>query len=137
MAEHAEVAPEVVDQVRAVCLSLPEAYEERAWVGTRWRVRTRTFADVLLIDAGWPPAYARAARDRRSSHGTDFPLLGRELDVLRGSGRPFFPPPWRQDEVGMLIGADVEWSEVAELLTDSDCLLASKGLSAQVNRPPG
>ncbi len=137
MAEHAEVAPEVVDQVRAVCLSLPEAYEERAWVGTRWRVRTRTFAHVLLIDAGWPPAYARAAATDGPVTVLTFRSSGPELDVLRGSGRPFFPPPWRQDEVGMLIGADVEWSEVAELLTDSYCLLASKGLSAQVNRPPG
>jgi hypothetical protein len=56
-----DVPPEIVARLRAVCLGLPEAYEEQAWVGTRWRVRTRTFAHVLTVDAGWPPAYARAA----------------------------------------------------------------------------
>ena len=30
-------------------------------MGTRWRIRKRTFAHVLTIEAGWPPAYARAA----------------------------------------------------------------------------
>jgi len=104
-------------ELRAVCLRLPEVYEEPAWVGTRWRVRTRTFAHVLVVAAGWPPAYARAA-------GTDGPVTvlmfrsaGTELDVLRGVGAPFFAPVWRADEVGMVLGPDVDWGEVAELIT--------------------
>jgi hypothetical protein len=35
------------------------------------------------------------------------------------SGPPFFGPPWGQDVVGMVLGADVDWTEVAELLTES------------------
>ena len=60
MTERSEVPADVVGQLRSVCLGLPEAYEEQAWVGTRWRVRQRTFAHVLFLDRGWPPAYARA-----------------------------------------------------------------------------
>ena len=45
----------VVAAVRAVCRALPETREEEAWVGTRWRVRTKTFAHVLTIDAGSLP----------------------------------------------------------------------------------
>jgi hypothetical protein len=55
---------------------------------------------------------------------------------LRRTGRPFFAPPWRGDDVGMLLDGDVDWDEVAELLTESYCLLAPKRLAASVVRPP-
>jgi hypothetical protein len=56
-----DAAAEIVDRLRSVCLAFPEAYEESAWVGTRWRIRKKTFAHVLTIEAGRPPGYARAA----------------------------------------------------------------------------
>jgi YjbR len=133
--DYADVPAEIVARLRSVCLGLPEAYEERAWVGTRWRVRKRTFAHVLMVDMGWPPAYARAA-------GADGPMAvlmfrssGGELDVLRGAGRPFFGPDWRADEVGMVLDPGVDWEEVAELVVESYCLLAPKTLAALVDRP--
>ena len=133
MVERGEVASEVLAAVRAVCLGLPDAYEEPAWVGTRWRIRTKTFAHVLLIDAGWPPAYARAA-------GTDGPVTvlmfrsaGEELGALRNSGHPFFAPPWRADEIGMVIETDVDWAEVAELLTESYRALAPAALVRKID----
>jgi hypothetical protein len=132
----AVVPADIVDRLRRVGLALPEAYEEAAWVGTRWRVRGRTFAHVLPIAAGWPPVYARAA-------GTDGPALvlmfrssGPELDVLRHAGPPFFAPPWRSDEVGLILGDGVDWDEVAELVTESYCTQAPKRLSRGVGRPP-
>ena len=57
----AAVPPAVLARLRAACRTLPEAREEAAWVGIRWRIRTATFAHVLMIVDGWPPAYARAA----------------------------------------------------------------------------
>jgi hypothetical protein len=42
--------------------------------------------------------------------------------------------PWRADEVGLVLGDDVEWTEVSELLTDSYCLLAPRSLAAAVAR---
>src|SRR6266508_2066255 len=59
--EHAEVPLEIVTELRSVCLGMAEAYEEQAWVSTRWMVRKKNFTHVLMVDSGWPPAYARAA----------------------------------------------------------------------------
>ncbi len=118
-----------------ICLALPEAYEEQAWVGTRWRVGTRTFAHVLAVDSGWPPAYARAS-------GSDGPLTvmmfrssGPELAALAGAGDPFFATPWRADEIGMVLGDDVDWDEVRELITESYCVMAPQRLVDQLDRP--
>jgi predicted DNA-binding protein (MmcQ/YjbR family) len=124
-----------LDELRSLCLGLPEAYEEEAWVGTRWRVRGRTFAHLLEIASGWPPAYARAAATDGPCSVLMFRSSGQELDVLRSSGRPFFAPPWRADEVGMILDDDVDPAEIAELVTDSYCVLAPKALSRTVDRP--
>ena len=136
MERHAgDVAPEVLDRLRSVCLRLPEAHEEEAWVGTRWRVRTRTFAHVLVVDAGWPPAYARAAGSDGPITVLTFRSSGAELDQLRHRGRPFFAPPWRADEVGVVLDAGVEWEEIQQLVTESYCALAPKRLRDLVARP--
>jgi hypothetical protein len=130
-----DVTPDIVARLRSICLPLPEAYEETAWVGTRWRIRKRTFAHVLSVSDGWPPAYARAARTDGPVTVVMFRSSGAELGTLRHAGHPFFGPPWRSDEVGMAFGGDVDWSEVAELLTESYCLLAPRRLAAAVPRP--
>ena len=131
-----EVPAAIVAEVRSVCLGLPEAREEDAWVGTRWRIRGKTFAHVLAVDAGWPPAYARAA-------GSDGPMIvmtfrsaGQELEALSAAGPPYFKPVWFRDIVGMVLDRDdVDWSEVGELLTESYCVVAPKALATIVDRP--
>lgn len=93
MTDHVNIKPWIVDRLRAICLEFPEAHEERAWVGTRWMIRTKNFAHALVIDAGRPPAYARAA-------GTDGPVTvltfrsSARLDAPRFSRVPFFKPVW-------------------------------------------
>jgi YjbR len=131
----ADVSPDVLERVRSVGLRLPEAYEEAAWVGTRWRVRTRTFAHVLVVDSGWPPAYARAAQSDGPITVLMFRSSGPELDQLRNADRPFFAPPWRADEVGLVLDESVDWEEVEQLVTDSYCALAPKRLRELVDRP--
>jgi hypothetical protein len=131
----ADVAAEVLERLRAICGRLPEAYEETAWVGTRWRIRRRTFAHVLVVASGWPPAYARAARSDGPVTVLMFRSSGPELDQLRHTGAPFFAPPWRADEVGLVLGDDVDWEEVGQLVTESYCALAPRRLRAQVDRP--
>jgi hypothetical protein len=135
--ERPDVPPEVVAQIRSVCIGLPEAYEEPAWVGTRWRIRKQTFGHVLMVDAGWPPGYARAA-------GSDGPIIvmtfrssGAELAALSAAPRPFFKPVWFPDIVGMVLDTGVDWAEVAELLTESYCVVAPKKLVELVDRPAG
>ncbi|HEU5044514.1 MAG TPA: hypothetical protein VFT75_10310 [Nocardioidaceae bacterium] len=39
-----EPAGDVVARVAATALALPDAYEEDAWTGVRWRVRSKTAA---------------------------------------------------------------------------------------------
>ena len=117
-----EVPAAIVDPIRASCLALPDAYEEQAWTGIRWLVGRKTFAHILLIDEGWPPAYAREA-------GTDGPACvlmvrssGDDLEALRRAGPPYFAPVWRSHEIGLVLGLDpdhVDWADVTELVSVS------------------
>jgi hypothetical protein len=130
-----EVPADVLAKLRSICGAFPEAYEEQAWVGTRWRIRGKTFAHVLAIAAGWPPAYAAAAADNGPAVVVMFRASEPELGVLRSSAEPFFAPPWRADEIGMRLDSDVDWTEVRELLTESYCVLAPARLRSAVDRP--
>lgn len=135
MTPSGDVPHEIVARLRPVCLGLPESYEEPAWVGTRWHLRTRTFAHVLPVDSEWPPAYARAA----SAHGpvivVTFRSSGPDLHALSNAGPPFFRAGWGADVVGMELDSTTAWDEVAELLTESYCILAPAKLVALVQRP--
>ena len=120
-----DVPEDVETNLRAVCLALPDAYEERAWVGTRWRVRGKTFAHVLGVEID---SVVRTVLSFRSQ--------GEELEILRHTGHPFFVLGWGRDAMGMVLDADTDWSEVGELVTESYCVLAPKKLVALVDRPP-
>lgn len=130
-----EVPVGIVERLRAVCLALPEAFEEPAWVGTRWRIRTRTFAHVLRVEPGQSAAHARAVAATEPVVVVTFRSAGAELDALRHAGHPFFYAGWGRDVVGMVLDADTDWDEVGELLTESYCVLAPKKLVARVERP--
>lgn len=135
MVERPEVPEQLVARLRAVCLALPDAYEEQAWVGTRWRIRKKTFAHVLAITDEWPPAYAREAPLVGNANVLTFRSSGQELAALTNAGPPFFKPRWNPQVVGMIVEDDVDWAEIDELLTESYCVLAPKKLAARVRRP--
>jgi hypothetical protein len=132
-----DVPPEILDRLRPVCLRLPETYEEPAWVGIRWRIRTRTFAHVLTADPDHQVAYARAAATDRPTCVLTFRSPGDEIEGLIATGYPFFKPGWGTDVMGLVLDDGVDWDEVAELLVESYCVLAPKKLAALVDRPPG
>ena len=119
-----EVPEEDEARLRELCLALPDAYEERAWVGTRWMVRKRTFAHVLGVEL-----------DGVSFVVLSFRSSGEELDVLRHAGPPFVVLGWGRDAMGMVLDADTDWHEVSELVTESYCVLAPNKLVALVERP--
>jgi hypothetical protein len=119
--------PEPVEvRLREIGLALPDAYEERAWVGTRWMVRKKTFAHVLGV----------AVDDADPLVVLSFRSAGEELEMLRHAGHPFFVLGWGRDAMGMVIDDDTDWDEVGELVTESFCVLAPKKLIARVARPP-
>jgi hypothetical protein len=136
MADYLDVPPEDLDRVRALCLALPETYEEQAWVGTRWRIRKKTFAHVLRVAPGHPPVHSREASVDGPSTVLYFRAQGEELAVLTDTGYPFFRPGWGHGAVGMILRPDVDWTEVAELLAESYRVQAPKTLAKRVLQPP-
>jgi len=120
-----DVPDDVTERLREICLALPDADEERAWVGTRWMVRKRTFAHVLVVEIG----------DAEPAVIVTFRSEGDELEVLRRAGHPFRVLGWGRDALGMDIDAGTDWDEVRELMTDSYCVMAPKKLIALVDRP--
>lgn len=135
MASYGTVPHDVLVELRAICLSLPDAYEEQAWTGTRWLVRKRTFAHVLALAAGSSNAHARAAKVEGEAVVVTFRSSGDEFVALRNAGHPFFYAGWGRDVLGLVLTPNVDWSEVRELLTESYCVLAPKKLTALVDRP--
>ena len=127
---------EPVDRLRRICLELPEAHEEPAWVGVRWRVRTKTFAHVIDVDEDSPPSLAKV-REVVALPATivTFRSAGLELQALRDGGHPFCYVGFGRDAMAMALDDDTDWAEVRELLTESYCLLAPKQLAALVARP--
>jgi hypothetical protein len=65
-----------------------------------------------------------------------FRSAGPELAVLRAMGPPFFPVPWGPDVVGLVLGDDTDWTEVAELVTESYRVRAPRRLRDAVDGPP-
>lgn len=121
-----DVPDDVIDRLRAICADLPDAYEEPAWVGVRWRVRKKTFAHVLAIDD--EGAERRVVLTFRSD--------GEELEVLQHAGPPFYVLGWGRNALGVEIDDRTDWDELRELVTDSFCGMAPKKLAALVDPVP-
>lgn len=112
----------VTARVRAICGPLPGVREHAAWTGTSWRVGSFTFAHVLEIRDGRPPAYARAFGTDGPAVVVTFQASEDERRALAQSGRGFVLPPWRPGVAGLVVDDTTDWSELAELLTDSRAL---------------
>jgi hypothetical protein len=134
MAGSGDVPPLIEDRLRQVCGGLPGAYEEPAWVGVRWRVRGRTFAHACTVARDHPTSHARVFATGGAVCVVTFRAPAGEVGGLIGSGFPFYWPGWGVNVVGMVLNAQTDWSEVAELLIDSYCVQAPKRLARLVDR---
>lgn len=130
MAARPPLPRDYIERVAAVMASLPETYEEDAWTGVRWRVRSATIVHLF------------GGEDQR------FRLMFRgdadEVVAFEHMGEPFFRADWGANVIGMIVDAETDWDDVTELLTTSYCLqaparLAASVLPAQVGTalPPG
>lgn len=135
MTAHDALLRLAIERIAEVALALPDAYEEDAWIGVRWRIRKRTFAHVVPVD-GSSPAFERATRGPGPYVVLTFRSDGDELDTLTRVGYPYYKLPWAPTAVGMHLTDDTDWQEVAELVTESYRLLAPKKLAARVRPPP-
>lgn len=121
-----QVPSEIIVRLRTLCRALPETREEAAWVGTRWRVRDKTFAHVLMIAEGRPQAYARAAKT--DGCVVTFRTLDRQFDPVDFEAPPFFRPVWFPNIVGLVLDEATDWDQLAELLKVSYRVLAPQKL---------
>jgi hypothetical protein len=80
MTDYGDVPSAIVRHIRTACAHLPEAYEEQAFEGVRWRIRGRTLVHVVTTDHGRGPVSSMT-----------FHAAGGELDALVATGDPFFP----------------------------------------------
>ena len=96
-AHRVQVDPDILKRLRAICRALPETREEHAWTGVRWRVRKDTFAHVLVLEGGWPPAYAKAAGRDGPATLLTFRSWDREFDPPEFAAAPFAFQPRRAE----------------------------------------
>jgi hypothetical protein len=122
--EYSDVPEGVVAALRTICMALPEVHEEQSWAGRRWCIRKRNFGHVLTVEGPHGPTTTLTFRSEPP-----------ELDALHRAGHPFFKPGWGSNVVGMVLDDATDWEEVAELLTESYCVLAPKKLAAMIDRP--
>ena len=131
-----DLDPALVDRLAALCLALPETVQEQAWNGTRWRIRGRTFAHVLEILDGRPAAYAEASGLAGPAVVLTFRITPAERDLFTALGPPYWAVRWGRDVGGLVLGDATDWTEIAELLTESYRLLAPRKLSVRLDPGP-
>lgn len=128
-----DVPPDTEDRLRSICGTLPDAYEERAWVGVRWRIRAKTFAHACAVEPGNPTSDAvRIFAPDRPLDVVSFRVPADDVAGLSAMGFPFYRPGWGANVVGLVLTADTDWDEVAELLTDSYRIQAPRKLARLV-----
>ena len=116
--EYLDVPEAILRRLRVACAHLPEAYEEQAFAGVRWRIRGHTLVHVVTRELEQGPVTYMT-----------FHAAGEELDALVAMGDPFHPG-WGPGLVAMVLRGDgtTDWDEVKELVTESYCLLAPRKL---------
>jgi predicted DNA-binding protein (MmcQ/YjbR family) len=113
-------AEEPIDQLRAMCLALPEATEQEAWGDLSFRVRGKIFAMEKRGDG-------RISVWCKAPPGSQAVLVGADPER-------FFVPPYVGPKgwVGMRLDAAPDWNEVAKLVKRSYRLVAPKRLAVLV-----
>lgn len=116
-ASRPDVPEEWVQRVDQVLSAFPKCEEDPAWTGVRWRVQGATVAHIF---GGHDQRFRLTFRARPD-----------EVAAFENMGEPYFVVG--EDAVGLLIDADTDWEEVAELLLDSYCIQAPQHLAQQAD----
>ncbi|GAA4699202.1 MmcQ/YjbR family DNA-binding protein [Nocardioides nanhaiensis] len=125
---------EALRRVGAVALALPEVVEEDAWVGVRWRVRGRTFAQVLEVVDGRPPGLGTPLSPAPGERPVvlHFHAAPEDVLTLRHVGPPWFKTLWGPSSMLLRLPPEPDWGEVAEVVVDSFRVLAPRYLAARL-----
>lgn len=125
-----ELAEEIVERVRRLCLALPEATvrvdatrSAARSAAYSFEIRRRSFCLLIAVEGrsgqAAPLLVLRADPDER--------------DVLLAIGHPFFAPRDGRGRIGVRLSDGTDWEEIRELVTESYRRLAPKKLSAQLD----
>lgn len=114
---------ETVDQVRRICLALPEATERVSHGEAAWFVRNRTFV-----------MYADHHHDDRLAiwcHAPD----GFQRALVTAAPDRFFVPAYvgHRGWVGVRLDVELDWEEVATIVEGAYRMVAPKRLVAEVD----
>lgn len=71
------------------------------------------------IEPGYESAYRDLTGDEAVRTVLTFRASGDELLALTHAGPPFYKPPWSPAVVGTVLDDGTDWTEVAELVTES------------------
>ncbi len=96
----------------------------------RWRIRQRTIAHVYEAGPGRAPV--RPGRPFTEAILLTFRVPADDLLGLTADGFPYFRADWGHNVAAAVLGDHTDWTEIAELLTDSYCEMAPKFLIARL-----
>jgi predicted DNA-binding protein (MmcQ/YjbR family) len=116
-----------LEQLRSVCLALPEAHEVEAWGAPTFRFRNKLFAMYANADShhggGRPGVWVKST------------LVNQDL-LLHQDPERFFHPPYVGPSgwIGIWLDKRPNWNELAEILRDGYELIAVKKRSSKPRR---
>ncbi|HUQ20186.1 MAG TPA: MmcQ/YjbR family DNA-binding protein [Gemmatimonadaceae bacterium] len=113
-----------LDQLRSVCLALPEAHEVEAWGEPTFRIRNKLFA--MYASEGTHHT------DGRPSVWVKSTAVNQDL-LIRERPDRFFSPPYVGPSgwVGIYLDKRPSWKEVAEIIRDGYNLIAPRRRAAR------
>jgi predicted DNA-binding protein (MmcQ/YjbR family) len=117
------IRPERLEQLREICLALPETSEKVAWGDPTWRVRDKIFAMQKGNHEGGRPSVWLKVGD------------GGQSVLVDSNPDRFFVPPYVGNKGWVGIYMDrgrIPWALVRELIEESYRLIAPKRLAAQL-----
>ena len=108
-------------KLQAICLRLPEAYEQETWDAPTFRVREKIFVKV--------------GGDQRELTIWCKARPGVQEMLVSSDQSRFFIPPYLGGRgwVGIYLRGEVDWDEVADLIEESYRLIAPKKLVGQLD----
>ncbi len=120
------IPPQIMAKIRKMAMAMPRAYEETAWVGTRWCISKKNFAHLILVNDGHPPNYAKAANTFGPQCILTFrsDLAGYDQEIFRQE--PYFKPVWFRNIAGMKLDRGTNWTAVKDHIEASYRLLADR-----------